>query len=353
MKMQEMLKGYKPDLDSVQVAGNMVVIPLVSEQEFTNAVGEVNEVRLRRDIDYGSMEFENQSGRIGILMQGATIITRQSAQDRTIPRATILKGKGTERVHAFCVQSSQGGYMDASGIKDEFEDAPFQILPPTLRRDALMESAGGKSGYSRLWKSLERYSGTFHGVRSSSHLHHIYDRYKDSLDHFVAQFEPVPNQLGAIVLIDGAVVAVDIVPTYDSWKKVWRTLIRDSYGVEAVRTQAQEHGGGVVFNYALKEEEVTDLDSLEAEMHRAVSDLVNAIRQQWAKVSDESVVQQVEKTIEGVRLLKVKTGAFMGQAVVHDEHVVYMSLVPEGSTRENKPKFERKSKTYSNDDFSF
>jgi len=351
MEIREFLRGYRPALDNVQVAGNMAVVPLVSDQEFTTAVGDVDEVSLKKDIDYGTLCFENQGGRVGIVMQGATIITKQAAQDRTVPRATILKGKQVANIDAFCVQSSQGGYIQANQLIEEFGDeSPFMIMPPTLRANALVQSDGA-SGYSRLWDALAKYSGTFAGVRSSSALKDIYQKYKDQLDEFVAQFEPVPNQLGAIVLIDGAVVAVDIMPTYASWKKMWRALIRDSYGVEAVRTA--DENKGTVFNYNLNIDEITDLDSLETEMERTTSDLTQAIRQRWSAVDNSAVTVKQTKKIDGVSLKDVSTDQFFGQAVIHDEHCVYLSLVPKGSQAGTGGKFNRRSRIYDNDDFSF
>jgi len=352
MEIREFLRGYRPDLESVQVAGNMAVVPLVADQEFSTAVGDVDEVSLKKDIDYGTLCFENQSGRVGIVLQGATIITQQSAQDRTVPRATILKGKQVANVNAFCVQSSQGGYIKANQLTEEFgEESPYMIMPPTLRAHALVQSDGGASGYSRLWNSLESYSGTFSGVRSSSALKDIYAKYKDQLDEFVAQFEPVPNQLGAIVLIDGAVVAVDIMPTYQSWKRMWRALIRDSYGVEAVRTA--DANKGTVFNYNLNIDDITDLDSLEVEMERATNNLTGAIRQQWNAIDKSSVTVKQTKAVAGVNLKDVSTDKFFGQAVIHDEHCVYLSLVPKGSRPGTGGKFTRRSRIYGNDDFSF
>ena len=349
MKIRELLSGYKTDTDNIQVAGNMTVIPLVSDQPFTTGVGEVDDVSLKKDMEYGKLCFENQSGRVGIVLQGATIITEQRAQDRTVPRATIIKGKGTENVGAFCVQSSQAGYIDANRLGDEAKegDSPFMILPPTLRAKAL----GAGDGYDRLWKHLEHYSGAFSGMASTACLKDIYTKYKDQLDEFVAQFEPVPNQLGAIVLINGDVVAVDIMPTYESWRKMWRTLIRDSYGVEAVRTADQSQG--TVFHYDLNMDNITDLDSLENETNRTVSQLVTVIKKQWEGIAEADAAAQVTNNIGGIRLSNIEAPEFTGQAVIHDEHCVYLSLLPKGSTRGTRGRFQRRSKIYDNDDFQF
>lgn len=350
--IKDLLRGYRVDMSNLQVVGNMAVVPLVSDQEFTSRVGDVDEIALNKDIDYGTLQFKNQSGEVGIVLQGATIVTRQAAQDRTVPRAVILKGKAVQNVNAFCVQSTQGGTMNTGQIGEEFGDeSPFFILPPTMRGHALAQTRGGHTGYNGLWESLSKYTGSFSGVHASSEIRDIYDRYRGELDTFVAQFEPIPNQLGAVVMIDRQVVAVDIMPTFRSWKVMWRGLIRDSYGVEAMRTAGD--GKGEVWHYDLNVGAVSDLQSLRDEMHKTLNGLVAAIRQSWEEVDKDSLVTSVENEISGVRLVKIESERFQGQAVVHDEHTVYLSLIPKGSTRESRERFTRRSQTYRDGDFTF
>lgn len=351
-QVRDLLRGYQVDLGAIQVCGNMTVVPIVSEQEFSGGVGEVDEVQMTADLDYGALEFTNQGGRVGIVMQGATIITKQNAQDRTVPQATILRPKSKETVGVFCVQQTQGGHIRSDKLKEEFGDEiPYIIMPPSLRSMALDTSYNRPHSYSNLWRGMEGYTGSYGSLRSTSHIVDLYKQYKDQLDTFVAQFEPVHNQLGAIVMIDQEVVAVDIMPTWRSWKKMWRTLIRDSYGAEAIRTA--EQGQGIVWHYKLKEDQVTDLDSLEREMQATLGSLIAAIQQKWSEVDKEVTVQAIKKDIDGIHLVSVMSDRFIGQAVVHDEHYVYLSLIPKGSTRQKRDAMRRKSQTYSDEEFGF
>lgn len=354
IEIKELLRGYKADLKNIQVAGNMCIVPLVSEQEFTNAIGEVTSVNLKDDINYGEMEFVNRSSKVGVILQGATIITRQRAQDRTVPQAHVLKGKATAKVNVFCVESTQPGYINVDKLADEFKDEPiYRILPPMLRAKALTISTRAGHQYGNLWRTLEEYSADFSKIRASSSLKNIYDGYQQSLNEFVAQFEPVPNQLGAIVFIDTQVVAIDIMPTYKSWLLMWKTLIRDSYGAEAVRAASEDKA--MVWDYNLDISKIKDLDSLEKEMHLAVDQLIAGIRQEWEKVDNVVVAVEQVDTIKNIRLVNIESDTFVGQAVIHDEHVVYASILPKGSRKGKVGKFKSRtqSSTYSNDDFLF
>jgi hypothetical protein len=355
MRLKEMLRGYQVDAENIQVVGNMTVVPLVSAQEFSARMGEVDEVHLNKDPDYGVLEFKNESGQVGIVMQGACIISKQPAQDRTVPRAQILKGKKTGSIGVFCVQSDQGGHFDAAGVRAERVEgeAPFKILPPTLRTLAVMRSKAehDSSSYSRMWDDIKAYSQFALGQVNRAHLHDMYDKLKKELDEFVAQFEPVPNQLGAIVMINQEVVAVDIMPTHRSWRIMWRTFIRDSYGLEALRCISR--GQVLPWGQKMNHDNVDSLDSLEAEMHRTQDVLRRAISRSWAGVHDQTVATQVMNNISGVQLMGLESGGYFGQAVMHDEHIVYMSLIPKNSDRQRVEAFKRRSQTYSNEEFGF
>lgn len=355
MRFGELLRGYQVDADNIQVVGNMTVVPLVSPQEFSSRVGEVDEVHVSKDPDYGILEFQNQSGKVGIVMQGACIISKQPAQDRTVPRANILGGGEKGMLGVFCVQSDQGGHFNTDGLVQERseDEPPFRILPPTLRTVAVLRSKGqhNHQSYAGMWDDIRAYS-KFAGVGNRrAHLHDLYDKLAKDLQEFVAQFEPVPNQLGAIVMINQEVVAVDIMPTYRSWSIMWKTLIRDSYGLEAMRAASRGHS--LTWGQVMNPNRVDSLDSLEEELNLMISSLTDAVRASWAQVHEQTVVSQSMNEISGVKLLGLESDQYFGQTVLHDEHVVYLSLIPKESDRRRVERFQRRSQNYSNEAFSF
>lgn len=355
MRLNEFLRGYRIDRDNIQNVGVMTVVPIVSDQEFTSAIADVDEVYLKRDIDYSTLQFENRSGKVGIILQGASIISKQRAQDRTVPLANIIKGKQAVNAGAFCIQSSQPGHFNPETLEGEREVgvAPYRILPPTLRRDALLATwlPHGPESYSALWNHITRYIGFEMGPYARAHMEDIYNRLAKDLDQFVAQFEPVANQLGAIVMVNRQVIAVDIMPTYKSWKLMWSTLIRDSYGLEAIRVSKHESPNPWVFQiHGYEPESLEDaLEAIETERNVRCSEISAA----WGAVAAETVVTSAMNKVDGVELLGLESDTFFGQSVLHDNHVVYMSLIPKGSKRQSVPKLRRRSQNYSNEDFRF
>jgi len=332
MQIQEILKTFTVDRKHIQAVGNMVVVPITSDHEFTD-VADAHEITLTRDHTYNRMEFKNNSSRVGIVIQGYTLINDQRAQDRTVPYAHLIKAANTKIIPANCVQSHQCGTFNANQIRPD----DFMILPPSIRGMALARSTYSEGETGALWDYLRTWSRSM-DCRENG-LRQFYSKFKDNLDIFVAQFEPVEKQLGAIVLINGKVVAIDIMPKYATWKAVWRTLIRDSYGAEAVRMG--ETGSAVLLTANIKSDDVKTVDDLETAFESAKAVFYDEIQSLVGNAVQLSVgVRELERTGE-LTMVKLESEHYSGQGVMHgSERFIYVSLIPAGATAEQKERFE-------------
>lgn len=320
IQISEILKGYKVDRDNIQSVGNMTVIPIVGDIEFTN-VADVNEVKLSRDPEYNKLEFRNSSGKVGIAMQGwALIDNKQHAQDRTLPYAHLIRAANAKVLPANCIQHTQPGHFDVSKVDHD----SFMVLPPSLRGVALKNSSYKDSQVGALWDNLRTW---IKGIDCDSNgLTSFFTQFEDRLDQFVAQFEPVEKQLGAIVLINGQVLAIDIVPKYESWKYLWRAFIRDSYGAEAVRQAKNE--GAVNINPTIDFAEVTTLEDLANSYSSMKSGFYDQLQGLIGSVLSLSVTYSKLEEIGELTLVKIEGQEYVGQGVVHGaDHFVYLSLV--------------------------
>jgi len=332
IEIGDLLSGYTIDRENIQSVGNMTVIPIISDTEFTNVASQ-NEVTLKSDPEYGRLTFQNVAGEIGIAPQGWTMINDQPAQDRTIPFAHLIKVKGQKTIPANCVQPSQGGHFDVRKLDHD----SFMILAPSLRKLAYDKNGSYKDGndYSPLWDGLEKWVSKS-GVNG---LQKFYSQYEDKLNEFVAQFEPVKNQLGAIVLINDRIVAIDILPKYENWNQSWRAFIRDSYGAEAVRVI--ENGNAEVHTPLLKMEDVETLEDLEAEYVKTKDEFVNSLRTKVGTMAHIAINRTKQEQIDELAMTKLDGGGFKGQAVYHGgNHVVYMSLVTDSAQAKGRTSFK-------------
>ena len=287
---------------------------------------------MKRDPSYDRLEFENSSGSFeGIVLQGHMIINNQPAQDRIVAYSHLVKSKSVQGVPANCVQSTQGGHFNVSKLDHD----SFMMLPPTLREVALRKADYNRSSYSNLWSTLDKWCGTNCNQQG---LHKFYTQFEDKLNLFVAQFEPVKNQLGAIVLINDEVVAIDIVPKYETWKHTWRAFIRDSYGAEAVRQI--ETNGEIVSTPMINMEKVNSMATLREQYDNAKTKFQDDLKDKVSAVSQLQMARSVQEKLTELTMCKVDCSDYIGQAVYHGDHVVYMSLVTSKASPKAKTKFK-------------
>lgn len=347
IQIQKILQGYRVETDHIQSAGNMTVIPILGDTEFTN-VADANEVTFTKDRNYNQLEFQNSSGHVGIAIQGWTLIdNQQRAQDRTLPYAHLVKAANSKILPANCIQHTQGGHFDESRVDQD----SFMVLPPSLRGIALKNSRYDSADVGALWDPLRRW---VKGVDCDMNgLTAFFTKFENRLDQFVAQFEPVDKQLGAIVLINGQVVSIDIMPKYETWNQVWRALIRDSYGAEAIRIF--ENVGAVNTHPVMDLEEIDSLDDLTSAYEKTKTDFYQSLEGVMGNVVSLSVAYQKLETLGELSMLKFESDEFIGQGTLHgDDHFVYLSLVAaKGSPQEIKRFQSLRRNPYGSSRFQF
>lgn len=313
--LRDLLQGLIPG--RAQSCGNMTMIPLMGpETEYKDVAG-IGDISLEKDTTYNSLHLKSNTEFVAIVPNGLTFITKQSAQDRTVPAAHLVRNRA-KQVGAFCVESSQGGHLRKSDT-----DHQIRLLPHHLRYKAFQIREESLRSYDSLWTSLREYN-TSHGIVGSDFLKSYFTKYKDQLEKFVAEFEIDVKQRGAIILINGEVAGIEVAPHQQAFRDIWEPMIRDCYGSEAV--MAAE-------NAAPEESEIIEDVADLGDIVRAVED---AERREREFVRDivERVLNQNESLeateAEGnLELVEVDTQHYEGQAVrlQNDKSFVYASLM--------------------------
>jgi len=338
MKLSEMLRGCEPG--RLQIVGNMAVLPLVSELIWDDLVSPANtlpdggntrakaEPRLTADVgtrtSYGTMVFGNRDQeRDMIIPSHAGYLTKERAQDHAMSTAGIVR-KGLTKAYrnACCVQSTQGGLMSMT-------QREMIILPWQLRAEA---TATRRSvSYSKLWDAIGKYNRSYDVRDHGGHLEMFFSKYAQQLEQFVAEFEPVAKQVGAILFVDGKLVGIERVPNYRYWRAVWPALIRECYGSLALLTRdAGKAPRQPQIQESLRLDRIKTLEDLEAEL-RAVQDRedekARAMIRDIGKTDFIMDDDEVDGTLT-VRTISDSDKRFSGQVVQRDGvPVVYVSLV--------------------------
>lgn len=317
LALSEILRGL--DAGRMQSVGIMQVIPLTCDPGLWDNRFVCTESAYLSTNRYGTMVFNNISSSILLVPCHAGYIAKQRAQDHAMAHAGIVPENTTRQFDtAMCIQQTQGGYIPEGNYQ-------MMILPFSLREPAL-EKRHEKS-YNKLWNSIIKFNTAF-GLSRSGHLEFFLKKFANELDQFVAEFECVPDQVGAIVLINGEVVGVERAPSHGYWKSIWPALIRECYGSLALQTARA--AGTTIF--PLKSRVVL------TETIHSLADLLEAVdtaQQQEEEIArgivrelvHESFPVEIEEDIIGLTIGTIASDRFKGQMIMDEERVVYASLI--------------------------
>ncbi len=315
IRLADVLHGCAPG--RIQSVGDMQVIPLVSDLSDERFV---SPVEVEADVfttDYGTIGFRNTTDRVMIVPCHAGYVVKPAVQDHAMLRAGLV-GANRERKYdtAACIRQSQGGYIRRGAYQ-------MLILPYALRERALQ--LRGES-YSKLWDAIGAFNHDL-GIQGGGRLEFFLKHFREELDEFVAEFECVPRQIGALVLADDQVVGVERAPSHAYWQSVWPCLIRECYGSLAIRV-AQLKGERVrapASRVPLPDglESLDDLDAAIAEISAAEDERAKAAVR--SLLDCELALTQDESTA-GLQIETVESERFTGQVIRDGKRIVYASL---------------------------
>lgn len=331
VSIADILHGCSPG--RIQSVGYMQVIPLISDMVDDRFVSPEQGADVSTT-DYGTLVFKNKTENIMIVPAEASYVHKDQGQDHAMTHAGLVKKKSQKSFNtAACIQETRGGLLN---IK---EGGFMSVLPFPLRESAAKVRTRG--GYSKMWPAITKLNQEM-GLRSSGHLEFFYDHFRGELDQFVAEFELVDKQVGAIILINGKIVGVERTPSYSYWESVWPSLIRECYGslaiieskqgppkVPATRSDMPQIGS--------IEELVGAVDFAEKQEHDSVKSIVKSVCN--VEIDKTKIAGMNE---EGFQVDSLASTRFVGQLVREDEKILYASVVCTKKFRTNQDWFEAK-----------
>jgi hypothetical protein len=198
------------------------------------------------------------------------------------------------------------------------------ILPYSLRERAL-EVRKDKS-YNKLWEAISLFNQEI-GIQGHGHLEFFLKHFQKELDEFVAEFECVPRQIGAIILVDDQVVGVERAPSHAYWQSVWPCLIRECYGSLAIRVA--QHKGARAEAPASRTplpDSIGSLDELESVIAEIARQEDERAKATVRELLDEHLAFTRDESTAGLTVETIEPGRFTGQVIRDGERIVYASL---------------------------
>ena len=316
IRVADVLHGCTPG--RIQSVGYMQVIPLVSDLSDNRFVSPVEGKADVYTSDYGTLGFRNPNDCVMIVPCHAGYVVKHAAQDHAMAHAGVVKSAGERKFNtAMCIQQSQGGLIRRGEYR-------MLILPHALREMALMVRK--TKSYNKLWDAIGQFNQEM-GVQGHGHLEYFLKHFRKELDEFVAEFECVPQQIGAIILIDDQVVGVERAPSHGYWQSVWPCLIRECYGSLAIRVaQLKGERTEAPASRTPLPDDIGSLDDLESVIAEIARQEDERAKEMVRDLLDVQLALSHDESTAGLSIETVQRGRFTGQVIRDGERIVYASL---------------------------
>lgn len=310
MKTLELLGNVKFGIP--QSAGNMIVFPIISDKEDTDISGDMV-LTIAADTDYSRLTIKNIDEKPVIVPQGARFWGK--GQERTNLYSTVINGESQKTLNVGCIEPSNASHITI-GAKD------YSFIPARLRLPALLKQ--DNANFQVLWGDIEKYLSDA-GLKEGRALHVFYDNFKKELEEFVAQFEPVEKQIGALIIINNQVAGIEIYPNYLAWSKIWRLLLRDSYGTDAIALIRKKQVAS--YKPIIDIDKISDFEGLENEVKNLKADFLNFSKDLVDKVLEENIEMSNRETSGTFKVNNLQSQTMIGQLITKNDKMVYASLI--------------------------
>lgn len=316
LMISDLLHGTS--VGKMQSVGLMQVLPLCSELEDDRFVSP-NQAEVSTQ-GYGKLVFENQSDQTLLVPCHTGYVVEQAAQDHAMAHTGLIAAKKKKSYDtAMCIQQSQGGYIQKGSHK-------MVILPHALREAALEKR--DDTSFSKLWDDISHFNKRM-GLQQVGNLVVFLKNFKQQLDHFVAEFECVPQQVGAIILIAGEVVGIERAPSHAYWTSIWEALIRECYGSKAIEAARllDEDAPLPSSRIPLQTDGINSLDDLAKALEDVQAREEEAARATIRELLDEPFTCKTESSLKEFHVDTVKNDQLTGQIVRDGQRICYASLI--------------------------
>ena len=320
MTIRDLLKGTVPG--KVQTVGAMQMIPLISEVEFDGFVSPGQNGTFRTT-GYGRMQFNNDSEKTMIVPNHIAYLTKHAAQDHAMMHSGIIKKRSSKEYQdAACIQQRQGGYVPA-------DKHDFVFLPFSIRETA--SDVRHENSYGKMWPSIQVFNsraGT--PGDGSGHLEYFYSHYSKELDEFAAEFEPIQNQIGAIILINGSVIGIERTPNHEYWKSVWSRLIRGcyaSYVIECTREKKITKATVEKTRVPLDISKINSIEDIYEQFQHAETQQAELVSAVVRSLVDDAFSSKEEESESTTKRIFVNNKQFSGDVIADNGVYIYCSLV--------------------------
>lgn len=236
------IKDFIADLELGEplISGSLTMFPLLTgrsgdpgyltlDQALTAGVGRVEEVS-----DAGSVPellFHNNSDKPILLMDGEELVGAK--QNRILNLSILVPARTALKIPVSCVEMNRWSYRSRHfKSSDRAQHAAGRAEKMAQVSAAMAVGAAPRSNQRAVWDSVAQAAQRF-GVNSpTAAMSDVFEHRRPSTDRHVDRLTAQARQAGAVFLVDGRIVGLDLFDSAATYARLAPKLIR-SYALES------------------------------------------------------------------------------------------------------------------------
>lgn len=216
------------------VSGRLTMLPLLSDRTVRARYLTLDEAlaagvaRVEEVSETGSVPellFRNSGSKPILLLDGEELV---GAKQNRVLNLSILVPAGTEtKIPVSCVEAHRWGYRSRHfQSSDRAFHARGRAEKVGQVSAAMAAAAPPRPNQGSVWNEIARTARNL-GVRSpTAAMGDIFEQHRPDIDHHVGCLVPQPQQVGAIFLIDGRAIGLDLFDAASTYAKLSPKLVR-------------------------------------------------------------------------------------------------------------------------------
>ena len=173
-----------------------------------------------------------------LLVDGEELVGAK--QNRVLNLTILVRPKSKVTIPVSCVERGRWSYRKrnfATSDRSMFAQAKASKLRQV---SANMRAKRGKfSDQGQVWADIDAKLASMNTAAPSSAMSDVFERYQAGVDDYVEQLQPQANQRGAVYVMNGTVVGVELFDKAATFAKLAPKLTR-SYALDAIEVGPRE-----------------------------------------------------------------------------------------------------------------
>ena len=193
--------------------------------------GEVEVAEISQGGAVPTIKVLNRSGLDALILDGTEL--RGAKQNRMV-NLTIVAGSGTETVvPVSCVERGRWAYRsDRFSASGRTVGSRLRNLKAHRVAENLARSGVAAADQGEVWKEVNAYLAKGHAASATQALDDVFTPHENSVESIVTQLGDLDAQ-GAMVALQGEIVALDLFDHGETFRKAWPSLLR-GYAIDAI-----------------------------------------------------------------------------------------------------------------------